>query len=42
MVWPAPDVPLAICVYTQGGAPSSAQLESVFGGVGRAVAEMLA
>ncbi|HEY1875927.1 MAG TPA: class A beta-lactamase [Rhizomicrobium sp.] len=42
MVWPAPDVPLAICVYTQGGAPSSAQLESVFGGLGRAVAEMLA
>jgi beta-lactamase class A len=42
MAWPTHDVPLAICVYTQGGSPSSAQLESVFGDVGRAVGEMLA
>jgi beta-lactamase class A len=42
MAWPMPDLPVAICVYTQGGAPSAVQLESVFGNVGRAVAEMVA
>jgi beta-lactamase class A len=41
MVWPAPDAPIVICVYTQGGAPSAAQLETVFGDIGRGVAQTL-
>lgn len=35
MVWPAPDAPIVICVYTRGGSPSSQQLETVFTGIGR-------
>ena len=41
MVWPAPGMPIVICVYTQGGAPTAAQLEDVFKEIGRAVARML-
>ena len=42
MAWPAPDMPIVICVYTQGGTPTAAQLEAVFGDIGRAVAKALA
>jgi beta-lactamase class A len=41
MVWPAPDMPIVICVYTQGGTPSAVQLEVVFGDIGRAIAQRL-
>src|ERR1700722_5853384 len=37
VVWPKPDFPIVICVYTRGGAPSAQQLESAFAGVGRFV-----
>jgi beta-lactamase class A len=42
MVRPAPDMPIVVCVYTQGGAPPAALLESVFADIGRAVAQTLA
>ncbi len=42
MVWPAPDAAIVICVYTQGGMPSAAQLEAVFADIGRAVTQELA
>jgi beta-lactamase class A len=41
MVWPAPDMPIVVCVYTQGGTPSAVQLEAVFGDIGRAIAQRL-
>jgi beta-lactamase class A len=41
MVWPEPKTPIVICVYTQGGTPSAAQLETVFGNIGRAVTQAL-
>jgi beta-lactamase class A len=41
MVWPAPETPIVICAYTQGGAPTAPQLESVFRDIGRAVAQRL-
>ena len=41
MVWPSPGRPIVICVYTQGGAPKAAQLESVFAVIGRAVTRVL-
>jgi beta-lactamase class A len=41
MVWPAPETPIVICAYTQGGAPTARQLESVFRDIGRAVAQRL-
>ncbi len=42
MAWPAPGTPIVICVYTQGGAPTAAQFEAVFGDIGRAVSQVLA
>jgi len=42
MAWPTPETPIVICVYTQGGTPSAAQLESVFADAGRAVSQLLA
>jgi beta-lactamase class A len=42
MIWPAPDQPIVVCVYTQGGAPSVARLETAFADIGRAVAQKLA
>jgi beta-lactamase class A len=42
MVWPAPDKPIVLCVYTQGGTPSATQLEAVFADIGRAVTQELA
>jgi len=41
IAWPTPDAPIVICVYTQGGTPSAAQLERVFGDIGRNVAQTL-
>ena len=42
MVWPAAERPVVVCVYTQGGTPSAAQLESTFRDIGLAVAQRLA
>ena len=41
VVWPKPDVAIVICAYTQGGAPTSAQFETVFAEIGRMVAQRL-
>jgi beta-lactamase class A len=41
VVWPKPDAPMVICAYTQGGAPTAAQLETVFTAIGRMVGERL-
>ena len=41
VAWPKPDTPILIAAYTQGGAPDAAQLETVFAGTGRMVAERL-
>lgn len=37
VVWPMPDVPIVICVYTRGGSPSSQQFDAAFAGIGRFV-----
>jgi beta-lactamase class A len=42
MVWPAPDTPIVMCVYTQGGSPAAALLETVFADIGHAVTQRLA
>jgi len=41
VVWPKPDTPLLICVYTQGGSPTPPQLETVFAQIGRIVGQRL-
>jgi beta-lactamase class A len=41
VAWPRPNVPVLICVYAQGGAPSPAQLDGVFAAVGRMAGERL-
>jgi beta-lactamase class A len=41
IAWPKPDVAILICAYTQGGSPSSAQLDTVFAETGRMVAQRL-
>jgi beta-lactamase class A len=41
VVWPKPDRPIVICVYTWGGSPSPEQLEAAFAGVGRFVGAQL-
>jgi beta-lactamase class A len=42
VAWPKADVPIIMCVYTRGGAPSSEQLDSVFAGIGRFIGTRLA
>lgn len=42
LVWPAPDRPVAICVYTQGGSPSPEQVQATFAAIGRMVGEHFA
>jgi beta-lactamase class A len=41
MVWPKANVPIVICVYTRGGAPSDQHFESAFAGIGRFVGTQL-
>jgi beta-lactamase class A len=41
MAWPEPGMPVIICAYTQGGSPTSAQLQSVFAEVGTIVVQRL-
>jgi beta-lactamase class A len=41
VVWPRPDAPILISVYTQGGTPTAAQLEAVFTEIGRMVGKTL-
>jgi beta-lactamase class A len=42
VVWPKADVPIVVCVYTRGGAPSAPQLDTAFEGIGRFVETQLA
>jgi beta-lactamase class A len=42
LVWPTPDMPIVICVYTQGGTPSDTLLQNTFADIGRGVAQRLA
>jgi beta-lactamase class A len=39
VAWPKTDAPILICAYTQGGSPTTAQLEAVFTEIGRMVAK---
>jgi beta-lactamase class A len=41
VVWPRPDAPIVMSVYTRGGAPTPAQLETAFAGIGRIVGKRL-
>jgi beta-lactamase class A len=41
VAWPKPDVAVLICAYTQGGSPSTAQLDTVFAEIGRMVGQRL-
>jgi beta-lactamase class A len=41
IAWPKPDTPVLICAYTQGGAPTAPQLETVFTEIGRMVGQRL-
>ncbi len=41
VAWKGPGSPVLICAYAQGGAPTAAQLETVFTEIGRMVAERL-
>jgi beta-lactamase class A len=41
VVWPKANIPIVICVYTRGGAPSAQQFESAFAGIGRFVGAQL-
>lgn len=34
VVWPTPDTSILICVYTQGGLPTAAQVKTVFADIG--------
>ena len=41
VVWPKPDAAVLICAYTQGGSPTTRQLEAVFAQIGRMVGQRL-
>jgi beta-lactamase class A len=41
VIWPRPDTPIVVCVYTRGGSPTPAQLETAFAGMARLVAARL-
>ena len=41
VVWPKPERPILIAVYTQGGTPSAPQIEAVFTEIGRMVGRQL-
>jgi beta-lactamase class A len=41
VVWPKPDAAVLICAYTQGGAPTTQQLEAVFTEIGRMAGQKL-
>lgn len=42
VVWPKADTPILIAAYTQGGTPTTPQIEAVFARIGRMVAARLA
>jgi beta-lactamase class A len=42
VAWPAPDRPVAICAYTQGGKPQPEQLRAILAGIGQLVGQQLA
>ena len=41
VVWPTPDAPIVIAVYTRGGKPTEKQFDRAFAGIGRLVASTL-
>ena len=41
IVWPRPDVPIIICVYTRGGQPTERHFKVAFAGIGHFVAARL-
>ena len=41
VTWPSSGGPTLLCVYTQGGSPTAAQLEAVFAEIGRVVGRQL-
>ncbi|MBV9509997.1 MAG: class A beta-lactamase, partial [Caulobacteraceae bacterium] len=41
MAWPAPDRPIVICAYVQGGAPTPAQIKAVFTAIGAAATQLV-
>jgi beta-lactamase class A len=41
IAWPRADVPIVMCVYTRGGAPTSAQFDGLFADIGKSVAARL-
>jgi beta-lactamase class A len=41
VVWPKANVPIVVCVYTRGGAPTAPQVESAFASIGRFVGAKL-
>ena len=41
VAWPKPGGPILICAYTQGGSPTSPQLETVFAAIGEMVGRRL-
>ncbi len=42
LAWPAPNRPILICAYAQGGSPSPERIERLFAEIGRMVGEQLA
>ena len=41
VAWPRPGVPILICAYTQGGSPTAARIQGIFGDIGRIAAQRL-
>jgi beta-lactamase class A len=41
LIWSKPNVPILIAAYTQGGSPTSSQLEVIFTEIGRALGQRL-
>ena len=41
VIWPGSKGPVIACVYTRGGAPTAIDLDQMFAGVGRAIADAL-
>jgi beta-lactamase class A len=41
VAWPKPDAAVLICAYTQGGSPTTAQLEAFFAKIGQMAGRQL-
>ncbi len=42
VIWPKPNTPIVVTVFTRGGKPTEKQFDSAFAGIGRLVASTLA